>query len=127
MFSYFLDLPEITHISVPKSMIRGDVVTLNCTADGNPVATVRWTRLSDDNDVNMPLAITGEEYEGNYRCTASNSVGSVTRITSIVVNCKYCKIEWWSLLCLKLLCNSNIIVKEKELYNFMKSDGPVCT
>ncbi|XP_068734692.1 hemicentin-1-like [Montipora capricornis] len=78
-------LPEITHISIPKSTIRGDVVTLNCIADGNPVATVRWTRLSDDNDVNMPLAITGEEYEGNYRCTASNSVGSVTKDTSIVV------------------------------------------
>ncbi|XP_068685513.1 uncharacterized protein [Montipora foliosa] len=78
--------PEITHISAPQTVNRGNVVTLNCTADGNPAATVRWTRLSDNSDVNMPLTISRKDDEGNYRCTASNSIGSVTRETSIVVN-----------------------------------------
>ncbi|XP_068685501.1 hemicentin-1-like [Montipora foliosa] len=78
--------PEITLISARQTVNKGDVVTLNCTANGNPAPIVRWTRLSDNSDVTMPLAISGKEHEGNYRCTASNSVGSVTRDTSIVVN-----------------------------------------
>ncbi|XP_068685519.1 uncharacterized protein [Montipora foliosa] len=78
--------PEITHISARQTVNRGNLVTLYCIADGNPAATVRWTRLSDNSDVNMPLTISRKDDEGNYRCTASNSVGSVTRETSIVVN-----------------------------------------
>ncbi|XP_068733321.1 hemicentin-1-like [Montipora capricornis] len=85
--------PEITLISARQTVNKGDVVTLNCTADGNPAPIVRWTRLSDNSNVSMPLTISGKEYDSNYRCTASNSVGSVTRDTSIVVNCKYRKIE----------------------------------
>ncbi|XP_068687452.1 hemicentin-1-like isoform X2 [Montipora foliosa] len=79
--------PVITHISAPQTVNRGNVVTLNCTADGKPAASVRWTKLSDNSDVNMPLAISGKEDEGIYRCTASNGIGSVvTRDTSIVLN-----------------------------------------
>ncbi|XP_068685505.1 hemicentin-1-like isoform X2 [Montipora foliosa] len=78
--------PEITYISARQTVNSGNVVNLNCTADGNPAAMVHWTRLSDNSDVTMPLAISGKEHEGNYRCTASNSVGSVSRVTSIVVN-----------------------------------------
>ncbi|XP_068734047.1 hemicentin-1-like [Montipora capricornis] len=79
--------PVITHISEPQTVNRGNVVTLNCTADGNPAASVRWTRLSDNSNVNMPLAISGKEDAGIYRCIASNGIGSVvTRDTSIVVN-----------------------------------------
>ncbi|XP_068734694.1 leucine-rich repeats and immunoglobulin-like domains protein 1 [Montipora capricornis] len=78
--------PEITLISARQTVNKGDVVTLNCTADGNPAPIARWTRLSDNSNVSMPLTISGKEYDSNYRCTASNSVGSVTRDTSIVVN-----------------------------------------
>ncbi|XP_068685518.1 uncharacterized protein [Montipora foliosa] len=79
--------PEITHISAHQTVNRGNVVTLNCTADGNPAASVRWTKLSDNSNVNMPLTISGKEDEGIYRCTASNGIGSVvTSDTSIVVD-----------------------------------------
>ena len=84
-----LDAPEITHISTPQTLKRGEILTLNCTADGNPAPTITWTRLSDGETVNMPLTVTGKEYEGGYRCTASNSIGTVTRVTSITVNRMY--------------------------------------
>ena len=84
-----LDAPEITHISTPQTLNRGEMLTLNCTADGNPAPIITWTRLSSGNIVNMPLTVTGEEYEGDYRCTASNSIGTVTKDTSITVNRMY--------------------------------------
>ena len=84
-----LDAPEITHISAHQTLNTGEVLTLNCTADGNPAPTITWTRLSNGNIVNMPLTVTGKEYEGDYRCTALNSIGTVTKITSITVNRMY--------------------------------------
>ena len=93
-----LDAPEITHISAPQTPNRGEMLTLNCTADGNPAPTITWTRLSNSNIVNMPLTVTGKEYVGDYRCTASNSIGTVTKVTSITVNRMYHVIGWY-LLC----------------------------
>ena len=84
-----LDAPEITHISAPQTPNRGEMLTLNCTADGNPAPTITWTRLSNGNMVNMPLTVTGKEYEGGYRCTASNRIGIVFKDTSITVNRMY--------------------------------------
>ena len=42
-----LDAPEITHISAPQTPNRGEMLTLNCTADGNPAPNITWTRLSN--------------------------------------------------------------------------------
>ncbi|XP_067028898.1 hemicentin-1-like isoform X2 [Acropora muricata] len=78
--------PKITHISAPQTLNRGEMLTLNCAADGNPAPNITWTRLSTGNIVNMPLTVTGKEYEGGYRCTASNRIGTVFEDTSITVN-----------------------------------------
>ena len=93
-----LDAPEITHISAPQTLNTGEMLTLDCTADGNPAPTITWTRLSNGNIVNMPLTVKGKEYEGDYRCTASNSIRTVTKVTSITVNRMYHVIGWY-LLC----------------------------
>ena len=93
----FLDAPEITHISAPETVNRGEMLTLNCTAVGDPAPIITWTRLSNGNIVNMPLTVTGKEYEGGYRCTASNSIGTVTKVTSITVNRMYHLIRWYFL------------------------------
>ena len=94
----FLDAPEITHISDPQTLNAGELLTLNCTADGNPAPSITWTRLSTGNIVNMPLTVTGKEYEGGYRCTASNSIKTVTQVTSITVKRMY-HVIGWHLLC----------------------------
>ncbi|XP_068686521.1 neural cell adhesion molecule 1-like [Montipora foliosa] len=69
--------PNITSISFNQTVAVGDVVVLNCTADGNPKPNITWTRLSDHNIVSMPLDITGKQNEGGYRCTAHNGIGNV--------------------------------------------------
>ncbi|XP_068734399.1 MAM domain-containing glycosylphosphatidylinositol anchor protein 1-like [Montipora capricornis] len=69
--------PNITSISLNQTVAEGDVVQLNCTADGNPEPNITWTRLSNDSIVSMPLTITGKQNEGGYRCTAHNGIGNV--------------------------------------------------
>lgn len=54
-------------------------MALNCTADGNPVPTITWTRLSDNSSVNRLLNISGKEVEGFYRCIAGNGIGIADR------------------------------------------------
>ncbi|XP_044180198.1 fibroblast growth factor receptor 3-like [Acropora millepora] len=75
--------PEITHISAPQILSRPEMLTLNCTADGNPAPNITWTRLSNGETVNMPLTVTGKKYEEGYRCTASNEIGTVFKDTSV--------------------------------------------
>ncbi|XP_015760644.1 PREDICTED: hemicentin-1-like isoform X4 [Acropora digitifera] len=75
--------PEITHISAPQTLNTGEMLTLNCTADGNPAPTITWTRLSNGKTVNMPLTVSGKNYEEVYRCTASNEIGTVFKDTSV--------------------------------------------
>ena len=66
-----------------------DVVQLNCTADGNPQPTIRWTRVPDNNLIFKVLNITGKQEEGLYRCTAENGVGNgATQDVNITVLCK---------------------------------------
>ncbi|XP_068686972.1 uncharacterized protein [Montipora foliosa] len=69
--------PNITSISLNQTVAEGDVVQLNCTADGNPEPNITWTRLSNDSIVSMPLTITGKQNEGGYRCIAHNGIGNV--------------------------------------------------
>ena len=88
-----LDAPEITHISAPHILSRPEMLTLNCTADGNPEPNITWTRLSNGETVNMPLTVTGKKYEEVYRCTASNEIGTVFKDTSVTR--MYHVIEWY--------------------------------
>ncbi|XP_068686466.1 uncharacterized protein [Montipora foliosa] len=68
--------PNITSISLNQTVAEGDVVLLNCTADGNPEPSITWTRLSGNSIVSMPMTIAGKQDEGGYRCTADNRIGS---------------------------------------------------
>ena len=84
------DQPNLTFISVNQTVNDGDVVWLNCTADGFPAPTIIWTRFSANRAVQMPMTITGKQDEGVYRCTADNGIGSsVTADVFVTVECKY--------------------------------------
>ena len=85
----FSDPPSITHIIHDRMVNETDVVQLNCTPDGNPQPTIRWTRVPDNNPVSKVLNITGKQDEGLYRCTAENGVGNAaTKDVNITVLCK---------------------------------------
>ena len=85
----FLDPPRITHIILDRIVNETDVVQLNCTADGNPQPTIRWTRVPDNNLELKVLNIAGKQEEGLYRCTAENGIGiAATQDVNITVLCK---------------------------------------
>ena len=80
--------PSITKIS-GKIVMEGENVTLNCPRNGKPIPSIKWTRLSDNHTVNMPLINISRHDAGDYRCTAVNGVGTpATREVSIDVQCK---------------------------------------
>ncbi|XP_044168126.1 fibroblast growth factor receptor 3-like [Acropora millepora] len=70
------DQPNLTFISVNQTVNDGDVVWLNCSADGFPAPNIAWTRLFTNRNVHMPLTITGKQDEGFYVCTAENGIGN---------------------------------------------------
>ena len=65
----------ISHTSENQTVNPSDKVYLNCTADGIPIPTISWSRLSDNSIVTMPFNITGRKDQGGYRCTAYNGIG----------------------------------------------------
>ncbi|XP_068734398.1 limbic system-associated membrane protein-like [Montipora capricornis] len=70
------DPPKITSISLNQTVDEGDVVPLSCTADGNPEPSTKWTRLTSNSIVRMPLTIEGKRDEGGYLCTADDGIGN---------------------------------------------------
>ena len=76
--------PKITYVSDNQTANDGDMVILNCTADGNPRPSITWTRLSGNSHVTFPLAISRHD-EGGYRCTADNGIAIEIRDVFITV------------------------------------------
>jgi len=70
--------PSITHISPNQSVNARDTVSLNCSADGFPAASITWRNVTGNNDVNVPLPIGGIHDQGYYRCIADNGIGNPT-------------------------------------------------
>ena len=83
----FLGPPGITEISPNTTVKEGDTVILNCSAVGNPPASITWTKVK--RVVNFPLRNISREAAGSYRCTAVNGVGSpATADVFITVQCE---------------------------------------
>ncbi|KAL4604950.1 intercellular adhesion molecule 3-like [Arapaima gigas] len=63
---------------------KGDEVTLNCTARGNPPPVYTWsTSLSQKNLENQSVIISSTLLSGNYTCTASNQIGTMRKLFTI--------------------------------------------
>ena len=79
--------PKITYVSDNQTANDGDIVILNCKADGNPPPSITWTRLSSNGRVTFPLVISRRD-EGGYRCTADNGIAIEIRDVFITVHCE---------------------------------------
>ena len=91
--SWFLDIatgePKINvH---PESQIKpeGSNLTLSCSADGNPVPTISWTKDGSPISSNPRISFSADNqqltikdvrrtYSGEYRCVAHNRLGNET-------------------------------------------------
>ena len=88
--NFAVDPPEITDISSNQTKNEGDVLTLSCTAYGDPTPNIIWTRVSDNSVVTFPLTISGKQDEGVYKCTADNGVGNAaTRSVNVFVQSEF--------------------------------------
>ena len=88
--NFAIDPPEITDISSNQTKNEGDVLTLSCTAYGDPTPNTNWTRVSDNSVVTFPLTISGKQDEGVYKCTADNGVGNAaTRSVNVFVQSEF--------------------------------------
>ncbi|CAI5681061.1 unnamed protein product [Oreochromis niloticus] len=91
-------LPAIVHygpelIGPPNpddiTVTEGDTLHLNCSFVGNPRPSYTWTvpvnsSLSDNGGI-LTIKSVGFEHEGQYICTVSNTVGTVTKEFNIDV------------------------------------------
>ena len=94
---YLSDPPEL-NVSGDVVVIEGGLsVTLVCTADGEPIPNITWTRLRA-NETDSGVVATGNQFvlennrnnSGTYRCTAYNAIGTaLNRTVTVNVNCEY--------------------------------------
>uniref|UniRef100_UPI00398E645B neuronal cell adhesion molecule a isoform X3 n=1 Tax=Pristiophorus japonicus TaxID=55135 RepID=UPI00398E645B len=78
-----------------KTALRGQILYLECIAEGLPTPTIRWTKeggelpshRTDEINFKKTLKIidVSEADAGKYRCTAKNSLGTSTHIITVTV------------------------------------------
>ncbi|XP_058428996.1 neural cell adhesion molecule L1-like protein isoform X2 [Marmota monax] len=77
------------------SVLKGDTLLLECFAEGLPTPQVEWTKLAGDlpkgretkENYGKTLKIENISYQdrGNYRCTASNDLGTASHNFHVIV------------------------------------------
>jgi len=95
------DIPEIIVYPEAQTKTEGENVSLSCSATGNPVPTISWTRAGSPvnpsgrisfSDDKKQLTITNVNRTDSveYQCVASNSLGNDTsNVVTLNVQCKY--------------------------------------
>ena len=87
----FIVPPSFTTKPVDQTVNEGDETNLLCTADGNPVPTIKW--IKDGMTVGTGDILTLEtkrNHSGKYWCTAENGLDAqINASAKLNVQCKY--------------------------------------
>ena len=88
----FSDAPQFSGNIKLLRVTAGENVTLNCSVDSNPAATISIVTPSErdvisSNGIFIITSISPDD-AGTYVCTANNSVGAVTLSYTVDVECK---------------------------------------
>ena len=77
--------------------IEGLPYKLSCEVSGDPVPSVSWIKVSNDDRVGRILNFTSISRNDarSYTCETSNRCGKESKTESINVFCKYCVLQAW--------------------------------
>uniref|UniRef100_A0A669ENR5 Ig-like domain-containing protein n=1 Tax=Oreochromis niloticus TaxID=8128 RepID=A0A669ENR5_ORENI len=89
--------PELKEPPNPDviTITEGDTLHLNCSSVGNPSPSYTWTLSTNSSSYSgsvLTIKSVGFEHEGQYICTVSNTVGTVTKEFNIDVQGECCQI-----------------------------------
>uniref|UniRef100_A0A671SPY8 Ig-like domain-containing protein n=1 Tax=Sinocyclocheilus anshuiensis TaxID=1608454 RepID=A0A671SPY8_9TELE len=91
------------HFNSTETIIKNDEVTLNCTVKANPAPTYTWhsEHLKEEISFSVLQASTVLLSPGNYTCTATNSLGSDSKVFIIKSEQTACLWMYWQSISLK--------------------------
>ncbi len=93
IYSFFPVKPRSLRIlpNVKTYTVReGIFFAMNCSAVGNPTPTITWRSSSSDSFAGNTISFrsTNRRDGKDYTCIASNSVGSITKTITVIVQCE---------------------------------------
>ena len=78
--------------------LEGVAYTLSCEATGDPMPTVTWIKVSNNQRTHgniLKFTNIDRNDAGDYKCEANNRCGMEAKTEAINVSCKYCIVSIW--------------------------------
>ena len=103
-----LDAPEIVKIRSSNPVgVKGQSITLNCSASGNPPPNYEWRGGKSATGSTLELTSLQFKDEGTYTCVANNTIEAGTRSTNTSVQLKIEGNVLFALSCSNFVCLVN--------------------
>ena len=99
ILKFILDSASVVRVVASSNIaLEGDAYTLGCEATGDPMPTVTWIKVSNNQRIHgniLEFTSIDRNDAGDYKCEASNRCGMEAKTETINVSCKYCIVSIW--------------------------------